>query len=193
MSEVHGVVRWSAKKGGWEISDSGSSNGTSVRGMECTEGVWVGLESGDEVRIGEQTVVRFEFFDRDGKGEGLPLPPTLEDNTREKQDGVATTEITGKRKKKGVVAGPTAVDVENTDANTNGETVTETVPEATGVLTTDRTYTTAKTTHKTTVLEHIEAHCAKLERDLLARGAKAVQRLQEAWETEKRILLEKLS
>ena len=35
----------------WEISDSGSTNGTYVNGSKLVPGTWVALKKGDQVKI----------------------------------------------------------------------------------------------------------------------------------------------
>jgi len=180
VSEVHGVVRWSEQRGGWEITDRGSSNGTSVNGVAVGGGAWVGVESGDEVRVGEVTVVRFEFFEGAEKGEE-------KGEKRKKREGAG--ESGRKRAAGGGVPRQqqqhAAVDVEDVHKE-NRKDQKDDVVEVVEVV------EKATKPNTTTVLEHIEAHCAQLERDLVARGAEAARKLREAWDQEKRSILARL-
>ena len=191
VSEVHGVVRWSEQRGGWEITDRGSSNGTSVNGVAVEVGAWVGVESGDEVRVGEVTVVRFEFFEgEDSKGE-------IGGEKRKKREAVG-----GSGRKRAAGGGvprqqqqqqhAAAVAVEDVHKENRKDQKDDVVEVEVEVEVVEKATTVATKPNTTTVLEHIEAHCAQLERDLVARGADAARKLREAWDQEKRSILARL-
>jgi pSer/pThr/pTyr-binding forkhead associated (FHA) protein len=214
VSEKHGELKWNARKG-WEIRDLGSSNGTSVNGEELAEGVWRVVKTGDEVRIGETTVVRFAFWEEQaddvaaGEGNGDAVTQEQEQEHGRKRERRGNRESSklpeGSLKAEGPVDG-TNDDKENA-VRTSGRQendektrlVVAAAREATGDKDLDdsgskRTKATTEVTAASnkTVLEHIEAHCAKLERELVEQGAEAARRLREAWEGEKRKILDSL-
>ena len=140
----------------------------------------MGVESGDEVRVGEVTVVRFEFFEGAEKGEE-------KGEKRKKREGAG-----GSGRKRAAGGGVprqqqqhAAVDVEDVHKE-NRKDQKDDVVEVVEVV------EKATKPNTTTVLEHIEAHCAQLERDLVARGAEAARKLREAWDQEKRSILARL-
>jgi hypothetical protein len=213
VSEKHGELKWNARKG-WEIRDLGSSNGTSVNGEELAEGAWRVVKTGDEVRIGETTVVRLAFWEEKaddagaGDGSGDPVRQA-QGHTRGKRTAGEVRE--GSVKVEDVEDVEEAMDVTNHDKeNTVGtsreldtERKTHVVISTAQEVTADneldasgrkRTKATTEVTDAAnkTVLEHIEAHCAKLERELVEQGAEAARRLREAWEGEKRKILDSL-
>ena len=195
VSEKHGELRWSARKG-WEIRDLGSSNGTSVNGEALAEGVWRVVETGDEVRIGETTVVRLAFWE--GKADDVPASGADEGS----DDPAAHSQ--GRKRVKRAVGGISdgGVKVEDPVDCMNGEKENATAKTQlvvgggkNGATKASKAAKEAKaakemTAGNKTVLEHIEAHCAMLERELVEQGAEAARRLREAWEAEKRRILD---
>ncbi len=202
VSEKHGELKWNARKG-WEIRDLGSSNGTSVNGEELSEGVWRVVKTGDEVKIGETTVVRLTFWEGkadDADAGGVDAVPEAQGRKRAKRaagempEGSLTADDTvggtnhdkenavragrqhgNKGKTRPVVAAAWEATADK-DLDENGSEGTKAVTDVTPAA-------------NITVLEHIEAHCAKLERELVEQGAEAARRLREAWEGEKRKIL----
>ena len=146
----------------------------------------MGVESGDEVRVGEVTVVRFEFFEgEDSKGE-------IGGEKRKKREAVG-----GSGRKRAAGGGvprqqqqqhAAAVAVEDVHKENRKDQKDDVVE----VEVVEKATTVATKPNTTTVLEHIEAHCAQLERDLVARGADAARKLREAWDQEKRSILARL-
>ena len=68
-SRAHAVVR-PRRKGGWQLEDVGSANGTRVNDQRIPEGRVVPLRDGDRIGIGSTTVRYTEQPDPGGSGPG---------------------------------------------------------------------------------------------------------------------------
>jgi pSer/pThr/pTyr-binding forkhead associated (FHA) protein len=67
-SRAHAVVRPRAK-GGWQLEDAGSANGTRVNDHRIPDGRVVPLRDGDRIGIGSTTV---RYSEQAGPGAGGP-------------------------------------------------------------------------------------------------------------------------
>ena len=216
VSEKHGELKWNARKGVWEICDRGSSNGTFVNGEALGEGVWRAVETGDEVRIGETTVVRLTFWEGKAKAEELgdavgmaqeatgeeeKLTEQTEQTEQEKTKDVqkkTVEEVQGRKRVKHSVVDKVHKTGSTLEPNRQDKENAMNTQQDGGATTVDRDGCEPKTSDvptvvDTTVLEHIETHCAKLERDLVEQGAEAARQLREAWQEHKTKILERLT
>jgi hypothetical protein len=209
VSEKHGELKWNSRRERWEIVDRGSSNGTAVNGVELEEGAWRGLNGGDEVRIGEATVVRFEDFMVDEgtahegtetMHEGTETAALLEQVAHVAGSTLADAEAEKPRKKKKptlkeeggeVAAVVPKKDVEKEEIDGSGG-LKGADPFEKEKENAAANATTATATKTCTVLEHIEQRCAALEHEIVERGQALARGLREAWEGKKKELLASL-
>jgi len=78
-SRAHAVVRRRAK-GGWELADTGSANGTRLNGHRIPEGRVAPLHDGDRIAIGPETITYRDAAE--GEGRNLDGPSPDPDPTR---------------------------------------------------------------------------------------------------------------
>lgn len=166
VSEKHAELVW--RDSSWQIRDLGSSNGTSVNGLDL-QGDYVTLNDGDRIRFGEVTVVIFRDVPEEQGAPAVVGSPEQKEN-REPSEA---TENDKEGKKVRVVTSmkdDDDVHLDEVEMPGIGMATHEGVPDL-------------------TVLEYLEKECCSLQDEIMEKGKSLAEELRQRWNVEKQKLL----